>query len=230
MGNGPYFPPDTNYIPIPARLAGQLLQDIESIEELKCTLRLIAMIRERRSRRLWVTLAELEADLVLSKAFSGNKKAISEGIRLSVNRGAILEKVHENGTLFFLNDGPGRNALSKFSEKDLGVEETVDPNQIEIVPNIFKLYEENIGVLTPLISEELIEAEKVHPPEWIREAFVIAVHLNHRNWRYIEKILQRWSTEGRDDGKPRRHSQTTDPKEYLRRYGHLARQGKIDRS
>ena len=223
MGNGPYFPSDTNYIPIPASLTGQLLQDVESIEELKCTLRLIAMIRERRSKRLWVTLSELETDLVLTKAFSGSKTAISEGMQLAVKRGAILEKTHENGILFFLNDGPGKNAYSKFNEKDLGLQETIDPNHIEIVPNIFRLYEENIGVLTPLISEELIEAENLYPPEWIREAFVIAVTLNHRSWRYIEKILERWSTEGRDDGKPGRHSQTTDPKEYLRRYGHLAR-------
>ena len=223
MDNESYFSSQTNYVPIPAGFTSQLLQEIESIEELKCTLRLIAMIRERRSRRLWVTLSELETDFVLTKAFKGNTRAISAGISLSVKRGVTLEKKHTNGTLFFLNDGPGRSAFTKFKENDFGIEEPIDPSYSEAIPNIFKLYEENIGVLTPLLSEELIEAENIYPAEWIQEAFVIAVTLNHRSWRYIEKILDRWITEGRDDGKPGRHSKTTDPEEYLRRYGHLAR-------
>jgi len=34
-------------------------------------------------------------------------------------------------------------------------------------PNIFKLYEENIGPLTPLIADALKDAEKTYPPEWV---------------------------------------------------------------
>ena len=71
-------------------------------------------------------------------------------------------------------------------------------------PNIFELYEQNIGLLQPLLAEELEEAEATYPPGWILEAFKIAVEHNVRHWRYIRSILERWDREGRDDSeKPR---------------------------
>ncbi len=66
-------------------------------------------------------------------------------------------------------------------------------------PNIFALYEQNIGPLTPLISDELREAEQEFAAAWIAEAIQIAVERNVRNWRYILGILKRWQTEGKDD-------------------------------
>ncbi|MBC7239383.1 MAG: DnaD domain protein, partial [Chloroflexi bacterium] len=68
-------------------------------------------------------------------------------------------------------------------------------------PNIFELYEQNIGLLQPLLAQELEEAARDYPPEWIEDAFRIAVERNVRHWRYIRAILERWATEGRD-GKP----------------------------
>jgi DnaD/phage-associated family protein len=74
-------------------------------------------------------------------------------------------------------------------------------------PNIFVLYEQNIGLIQPLIAEELREAEKTYPAAWIEEAFKIAVERNARNWRYIQRILERWAAEGKDDGRDRRRSE-----------------------
>ncbi len=71
--------------------------------------------------------------------------------------------------------------------------------------NIFTLYENNIGMLNPLISEELKEAEKVYPAAWVEDAFKEAVTLNKRSWRYIEAILKRWAVEGKNDGKLGKH-------------------------
>jgi DNA replication protein len=64
-------------------------------------------------------------------------------------------------------------------------------------PNIFVLYEQNIGLLSPLIAEELKEAADRYPAEWIEAAFREAVLYNKRNWKYIRAILRRWETEGR---------------------------------
>ncbi len=64
-------------------------------------------------------------------------------------------------------------------------------------PNIFRLYEENIGPLTPMIADELTEAEQTYPPAWIEEAIRIAVENNKRNLRYIFAILERWRREGK---------------------------------
>lgn len=70
--------------------------------------------------------------------------------------------------------------------------------QVEVErPNIFVLYEQNIGLLSPLIAEELKDAADQYPAEWIEAAFREAVHYNKRKWTYIRAILRRWETEGR---------------------------------
>ena len=74
-------------------------------------------------------------------------------------------------------------------------------------PNIFKLYEENIGPLTPLIADALKDAEKTYPPDWVAEALGIAVKNNKRNWKYVEAILRRWKEEGHAKKQDRRDAQ-----------------------
>ena len=64
-------------------------------------------------------------------------------------------------------------------------------------PNIFVLYEQNIGLLSPLIADELKDAADQYPAEWIEAAFREAVQHNKRKWNYIRAILRRWETEGR---------------------------------
>jgi hypothetical protein len=43
--------------------------------------------------------------------------------------------------------------------------------QLDIKPeeqlDVFTLYEQNIGMLTPIIADELLDAEKVYPANWI---------------------------------------------------------------
>lgn len=62
--------------------------------------------------------------------------------------------------------------------------------------NVFKTYQDNIGVLTPKIAEELKDIVKTYPPEWFDEAVKEACNYNRRNLSYINRILQRWQTEG----------------------------------
>jgi DNA replication protein len=64
-------------------------------------------------------------------------------------------------------------------------------------PNIFVLYEQNIGLLTPIIGSQLEDAADHYPADWIEAAFSEAVQRNKRNWKYISAILRRWETEGR---------------------------------
>jgi len=68
-------------------------------------------------------------------------------------------------------------------------------------PNIFVLYEQNIGLLSPLIADYLKDAADKYPQEWIEAAFREAVQHNKRNWSYISAILRRWETEGRQQWK-----------------------------
>ena len=82
--------------------------------------------------------------------------------------------------------------------------------------NIFSLYEQNIGILTPLISEKLKDAEEDYPAEWIPEAFKEALNNNARNWGYIKAILDRWKVDGfRAD---KRSKGSNSPKQYAESY------------
>ena len=67
--------------------------------------------------------------------------------------------------------------------------------------NIFKAYQDNIAMLTPIMSDKLKDAEKDYPAEWIVEAIGLCVANNKRNWNYAEAILKRWKADGKDEGK-----------------------------
>ncbi len=92
-------------------------------------------------------------------------------------------------------------------------------------PDIYALYEQNIGLLTPILAERLQDAQTRYPAEWIEEAFEEAVANNKRNWRYIERILERWAAEGKHSGQDRgRTERTLDPDKYTKgKYAFLFR-------
>jgi DnaD/phage-associated family protein len=100
------------------------------------------------------------------------------------------------GTLFAPNMPANRRALERLAAEGVSLEEPLPAAEGEPAPNIYTLYEQTIGGITPLIADDLRDAEQRYPPEWIREAFHEAAELNKRNWRYIQRILERWETEG----------------------------------
>ena len=67
------------------------------------------------------------------------------------------------------------------------------------IPSIVAVYEQHIGVVTPMILAELQRAEAQYPATWLPDAIREAVLANVRSWRYIAKILARWSKDGRGD-------------------------------
>jgi len=67
--------------------------------------------------------------------------------------------------------------------------------------NVFATYENEIGFMTPIISDKIQDAEKDYPEAWIIEAIGIAAKNNKRNWGYVEGILKRWKADGKNNGK-----------------------------
>ena len=62
-------------------------------------------------------------------------------------------------------------------------------------------YEQNLGMITPIIAESLKDIAKNYPPSWFPDAVKIAVKAGVRKLNYIESILERWQTEGKDSAK-----------------------------
>ena len=92
-------------------------------------------------------------------------------------------------------------------------------------PSLVGLYEQNIGLVTPMLVDELREAEERYPKEWIEEAMREAVRANARSWRYVSKVLERWAVNGRQDA-PHRAERPIDVEKYTSgAFGDLFRRG-----
>lgn len=57
-------------------------------------------------------------------------------------------------------------------------------------PNIFRIYESEIGPLTPLIGDELESAVQDFTEAWVKDAIHEAVTHGARSWAYCRAILQ----------------------------------------
>lgn len=61
---------------------------------------------------------------------------------------------------------------------------------------ISTLYENNIGALTPMISQGIDEAITEYGAEWCAAAIQKAVRAEKRSWAYCEGILRGWRRDG----------------------------------
>ena len=221
------FPPRVRSTPVPNPLLGPLLEQTDDIAELKCTLRLIKLLHEKKGFPRCVSHGELLADPVLAKGLAadagGPRSAIERGVRLAVGRGVFIQTSGGpggvEGRAYLLNTEANRRAVARTGSAG-GVRAADEPEPFDGPferPNVFAVYEDNIGMLNPMIAEELKDAEDRYPQDWIEEAFREAVKSNKRSWRYVAAVLERWEREGRGDGGSGRDTKTLSYKEYFRR-------------
>jgi DnaD/phage-associated family protein len=85
---------------------------------------------------------------------------------------------------------------------------TAEFHDHKVKSNTFAIYEQNIGALTPLLSDELAEVEKEDTQGWFEDAVKEALGKNVRNLKYIKAILARWRVEGRGDNRKKVESET----------------------
>ena len=132
----------------------------------------------------------------------------SSGIKSSSSKNKDSEEEELNQSLDS-QDSALQEKISPRNETPSPKNETPNPKN-ETRPNIYSLYEANIGPLTPLIAEKLRAAEIDFPQPWIQDVFQIAVDYNKRSWAYCESILKRWQSQGKDSGrrKPKPAAQT----------------------
>jgi DnaD/phage-associated family protein len=200
-------------ITLPESVFTQLVPLIDDVDELKITLYVLYRLSEQRGRVRYLRRRELEQDDALQAMLGDEPEdAFRTALARAVERGTLLRaeaRIQGRPEIVYFANSPRGRAAFEALRRGEGLPESGPAPR----PNIFVLYEENIGVLTPLIAEELKEAEQLYPDEWIETAFREAVDLNKRSWRYIRAILERWRTEGRMDEESRR-----DREEDRRRY------------
>ena len=197
---------------VPNLFFSELLPAIDDLAELKVTLHIFWLLSRKKGDPRYVSLKDLSGDGVLLGGLKslGQEpgESLQEGLKRAMARGTLLHvAVEQDGKrdeLYFMNTDQGRRDVERIRQGQLELGVAVLPPEppLEVErPNIFVLYEQNIGLLQPMIAEQLKDAEQTYPAEWIEEAFQIAVEQNKRNWAYVHAILERWATEGKDDGK-----------------------------
>jgi DnaD/phage-associated family protein len=198
---------ELRFTSVPDLFFARLLPQIDSLVELKVTLHFF-WVHYRQTRHA-LSKNELLTDETLvhslARVTDDVERAIADGLARAVERGTLLHiRIEdENGRhdLYFLNSERGRQAFDRIQEGEIGV---VAMSGLEVAPpqkrpNIFELYEDNIGLISPILADELKDAEATYPPEWIEDAFKVAVENNVRKWSYIRAVLERMATDGRDD-------------------------------
>ena len=223
------FQKNMRYTPLPNVFFSQLMPDVQDLAELKVVLHIFYLLYQKKGYPKYVADAELTSDKALMSGVGGTE-ALGRGLQRSLDRGILircdLEREGKPVILYLLNSEEGREACSKIMSGEIDMAALPVREACEDAaeaPNIFELYERNIGMLTPMIGDELKEAEQIYPASWIEDAFREAVSRNKRSWKYIETILKRWASEGRGDGETGRDSKE-DPDKYVKgKYGHVVK-------
>jgi DnaD/phage-associated family protein len=200
------------YTPLPDQFFSELLPLIDDLAELKVTLHVFWLLHRQKGYPRYVSGDQLRGDATLLKGLRETGEAavsaLERGLGQAVARGTLLHLTTWRGhgteakvaEWYFLNDAEGRRAYREVKEGELQLDVHVVPPTPPPTerPTVYDLYERDIGLLSPLIAEELTEAAEKYPAQWIEEAFEIAVERGVRRWRYVRGILDRWMREGKD--------------------------------
>jgi len=218
------FRQGTRPIVLPAEFFSELVPQIESEAELRVVLHALYVIKRGNRSVLAVRRSELEREIPLLQSLDrcGGASVLRPALDTAVDRGALLACPIEDGDVLYMENGPaGRNLRTRLlagaEDPPAGARLTTDAVVPAARQTAARIYEQEIGSLTPAVASQLAEAEGRYATDWIVEALQLAATNNARSWRYAEAILRRWETEGRDDEATRGDARTADP------YGHVYR-------
>lgn len=205
-------------VPVPLEVFTELLAQIKDTPEWQVLLYSFWYLSRLEQKVKFIPLAAFVEDKIFFNGMDSREKEkiIKSSLDDLVSHGIFLcYQEHTSDPIYFINSKDGRAALEAVKRKLIQETSSIanSPSLETERLNIFSLYEQNIGPLTPLIAETLQDAEKTYPADWITEAIKTAVKNNVRRWKYIEAILIRWKEEGRYE-KDRRDLQD-DRKKYI---------------
>ncbi len=199
------FSTDT-LVGLPPELFSEVIPNISLPSELKVTMQIFYRLSRQRVAPRRISWDDLLADRTLRRSLRNVSKLrpyeelLAEGLEAAVGRGTLLHLAlpagGRVGNWYLVNTNTNR----AWAER-LGAAQTALAPLAELAerPGLVTLYEQNIGLVTPMLLDELREAEERYPREWLEAAMREAVRSNARSWRYIRKVLERWATYGRQD-------------------------------
>jgi len=215
---------------IPAQILARLIRDVWNPLDVKIVLGVATLGGTREP----VAEEHLLADATLNhgaRADGSDRpvgERLNEALERVVARGMVLRLVDEANVHWLLLGTDENQHLARVPERVHPEQSTPWKGTLVLErPTIFGIYEQNVGLVTPIIADRLVDALERYPEEWVESAIAEAVSYNRRNWRYIERILENWATEGRNDEADRGSAQRDLNREkHLRgKYSHIFRRG-----
>lgn len=204
----------TEVLPVPVSFLTDVVPAITSIEEMQVSLSVVRLLdaaggfNEPLAEKTIVRDRMLRAALRVEGSPRAPDARISKGLELALARGTLVRLVsseaRKRATFYYLNTPENRSSIRLIETGQLAAPRTLwpDENPPSITidrPNAFRLYEQNIGTLTPLIADQISRAIEEYPDDWIEDALAEAVTYNRRSWRYVIRILENWQAHGRQD-------------------------------
>lgn len=219
---------------LPPELFSEVIPAITLPSELKVTLHVFYRLSRQRGTPRRLNWDELANDRLLKRGLQSVSKLrafdelLNEGLEAAVRRTTLLHVAAPEGARvvnwYLANTAPNRMWVEQFDAAALAVLDEVPVER----PTLVTLYEQNIGLVTPLLIEELREAEERYPVHWIEDAIREAVRGNARSWRYIRKVLERWAAHGRQNA-PNRSERPIDVEKFTSgEFGNVFRLGGDD--
>ncbi len=199
MTNFKGFTDSESFTQLPDAFFQKLLSEIEDAAELKVTLFFLWRVQHMEGPFRALCQTDFE-----EKYLGLGTEEVASGLEKAVQRGSLLRGEHDADVFYFLNSPRGRAAAEAFAKGDWRESAKIMSTPVVERPNVFKLYEENFGPLTPMLADTLKDAEETYSDEWIAEAMEAALKNNVRNWKYVEAILKRWREKGKHEGKDRK--------------------------
>jgi len=204
---------------VPGAYVSQVMRQVGDNVELKVSLLAFYLLSRSREYPGYI----MHGDLVLKAAslLGVDETTCSAGIDAAVERGVFLRVQSRPGAdaAYFANVEADVEAIERLRESWVS-----GGSAVSRTPNIFELYEQNIGIISPMMAEELKDAQRTYPAEWIEQAFREAVTARKQNWKYVSRILERWTVEGRGSGAHRSGALPDDPDKYVKgRFGRVVR-------
>ena len=199
---------------VPNSVLGRVLAEVEDPRTLKLILRAIWLLERQRGYPRFISVEDLRGDRILA-AVINDDSIFSASLASAIARGVLLEVSVNSAQALMLNTESARRVSSDaFASIEMPDEDSDgwdSPTASALPSDAFRAYEENIGVLSPMIRENILTALEDFTDEDIAYAVRIAVESESRSWSFVAGVLRRWLRDGvpheRSDGKTGR---TTD--------------------
>ena len=199
-------------VPVPLPFLRDVVPGITNPDELHVSLTVFRLLAESGNEETPIAEQSIIGDPSLRKALRSTGSAaklderIFDGLELAVGRNTLLRFLavsdQRESAWYFTNTPVTRAMVAAMQQNRIPAPRIIwdgeHAPQVAIdPPNVFRLYEQNIGPLTPIIADQLTLAAGEYPGAWIEDAISEAVSYNKRNWRYILRILENWRQSGR---------------------------------